>query len=167
MGRISARRLPILTICRLCSYYQEGSMGPTRHFVPVLLVMWVIGGSAQADNTITLQDTAGDAHAVQLNPGDLYAVTLEVNATDSITTIEGDLGCSASGIVELTSESFAIGWDAPGGLLAVPAPFSPPYSLDTPLHLGSGRTNLDGQSGSFPFATLTIRIKDGAPPGQY
>ena len=122
---------------------------------------------AGAATTITIVDGLDDPNAVQMAPGEVYSVWLVVQTNDAVTTIEGDLSCSAPHVVEVTSIAFASGWDQVGDLLALPPPGTLPASLATSLHLGSGRTNLDALTGSFVFATVTFQISETAQPGQY
>ena len=44
----------------------------------------------------------------------------------------------------------------------MPFTYTPPYGLDTSLYIGSGRPGLDGVTGAFTFATMTILVDAAA-----
>jgi hypothetical protein len=95
-------------------------MRPVRPLCILAAVVALGTPGLRAATTLTIADGLDDPSSVQMAPGQIYSVWLVVQTDDPVTTIEGDLGCSAPNVVEVTSIAFAAGWDQLGDLLALP-----------------------------------------------
>lgn len=138
------------------------------HLFRISVCAWLAATRiAVGTTTVSVTDSIGDANAASVAPGGSLVVNITASADETILVIDGDLVAGTANILDLTALSYGDGWDQPGGDLAYPDPYAPPYGLDTSLHLASARPDFSTVTGSITFATITILIDASTVPGTY